>query len=325
MKIAIDIVSGDNPAAELLPGALQGAKDTGVELLLVGGREELEKALAKEGGERPEIIDAEDVIGMEESPVRALAKKPKASVAVAASLVVEGKADIFLTPGNTGAGLVVASQKLGRLPGVMRPALAACLANIAGEPTVFLDVGASADGNPRHLAQFAVMGAAYAQGVLGIAKPRVALLNNGTEPGKGNELYKQAYQEIEKSGLDFQGNIEGFDLFSGKTDVVVTDGFTGNVLAKSIAGVTLATLGRLEKSLGKKEDFVQAAAPLKEQAAQRGGVPLLGVKGGCLILHGRADAEDTALAIHMAAKMVEGKVAEIIEGKLREYGLVSES
>lgn len=326
MRIAIDLTSGDNAAAVLLAGVVRAVEETGATVLAVGEQATLEKALADNAPAQGkiEIVGASGVIGMDESPVRALAKNPQASVAVAGGLVAEGKADLFISPGNTGATMVVAAQKLGRLQGVMRPCLLAPLANVKGKPAVLVDVGASAECNHNHLVQFAVMGTAYAEGVLGLEEPSVALLNNGTEPGKGTEVYKKAHKELAGIGLNFSGNIEGFELFFGAADVVVCDGFLGNIVIKALESAAMGVMGSMEKALGGGEKVASAAKAVREKVEHKGAVPLLGVKGGCLVMHGRADDTDAEQAVKLGVKVVAGKLPELIAGKLQELGLGGE-
>src|SRR5256885_12787183 len=234
-RIALDAMGGDHAPREIVAGALLAAKEYGVEILLVGQEEIVRKELAALTEQTPrgiEIVDAREVVTMEDNALAPLRKKRNSSIRVCANLVAEGRADAFVSAGNTGATWTSARAVMGMIEGVSRPALAAILPN-ANDHTLLLDVGANVDAKPNHLREFAVMGHFYAQMVFGIEAPRVGLLSIGEEEGKGNELTKETFRVLKETGLNFVGNAEGRDIYNGKVDVVVCDGFIGNVVLKA--------------------------------------------------------------------------------------------
>src|SRR5437762_8306243 len=230
MKIAVDAMGGDFGPAVVVEGAVAACREFGLASVLVGDKLAIEREIARLGAHDLGLAvrHASQVIGMGESPSQALRRKRDSSLRVAAELVRDGEASAFISAGNTGAALAVAMFVVGVLRGVDRPAIAAVLPNLK-RFTVLLDVGANIDPKPWHLFQFAVMGHVYARDILGIVEPRVGLLSVGEEEGKGNDLTKEAYEQLKDSSLNFLGNVEGRDIYNGRCDVVVTDGFTGNV------------------------------------------------------------------------------------------------
>src|SRR5260221_1815329 len=302
IRIAVDAMGGDNAPAEVVKGAILAAKEYPVEILLVGREEDVNRELAAAAAERPrniEVVDAREVIEVDDPAIAPLRKKRNSSVRICANLVAEGRADAFLSAGNTGATWTSARMVMGMIEGVSRPALAAILPNV-NRHTLLLDVGANVDTKPNHLREFAVMGHFYAQMVFGIAQPRVGLMSIGEEEGKGNELTKETYRVMKETGLNFIGNAEGRDVFNGNADVVVCDGFIGNVVIKAseALGEFVSTTLRQEltRSWKRKIGAVLAQSAfdgLKKRMdySEYGGAALLGVKGGCSRFPGPPDAE----------------------------------
>src|ERR1044071_3520347 len=237
-KVVVDAMGSDHAPHAEIDGALAAARDLGIGVILVGQTEKVEPELRRCGWRRQgdrniELVEAEEVIGMDEPVATAVRRKKKSSLRVGCRLVTEGRADGFVSAGNTGAVMVTAKMVIGTLPGVDRPALAALIPTKSGKPTLLLDVGANAECKPHHLAQFAIMGDAYSRAVLGVNRPTVGLMSIGEEEAKGNDLTKEAFPLLkELSNINFVGNVEGRDVFSGMVDVIVTDGFTGNVMLK---------------------------------------------------------------------------------------------
>jgi len=314
-------MGGDRAPGAVVDGAVQAVRRPGVTVMLVG----LESAVRAELARHPDanldrltIIDAPDVIGMDESPLQAIRRKPRASIRVAVELVKRGDADAVVTAGHTGAAFLTAHAVFGVLPTVERPALAVTMPTEAGA-AVLLDAGANLECRPEHLVQFGVMGAAYARVSLGIEQPRVGLLSIGEEAGKGNDLIREAHAGLAKAPLNFIGNIEGRELFTGRADVIVCDGFTGNVALKVGEGLA-ETLGRMLREELDAALVTQIGALLTRRAFHRfkqrvdyasyGAAPLLGVNGLMLIGHGRSSAAAVESAIAMAAKLAEARLAE---------------
>ena len=283
-RVALDAMGGDAAPAATVAGALRAAADWDVDVVLVGRRDAIAEQLRAAGGELP-IVEADDVIGMDEDPVASVRAKPGASVRVACQLVADGEAGAVVSAGSTGATLTSALLTLGRLPGIRRPVVAAVLPVGDGRQVVLADAGGSMDVHPEAFPGYAAMGSAYAE-VLGIATPRVALLNVGTEPGKGGTLAKAAFEALE-GAPGFVGNIEPAGVIAGDADVVVTDGFTGNVFLKTVEA--LAELSSAEHD---------AAAIL------------LGINGEVLIAHGAATADDVAVAVRRGAQVAAAGLAE---------------
>ena len=311
MRVAVDAMGGDHGPSVVVPGAVAGARAVGADLLLVGRTAEIAPALAAvdTAGVSVDVLDAPDVVGMDEHPAQAVRRKPDSSIVRAMRAVKEGQAGAMASAGNSGAVMAAALLILGRVPGIERPAIASYLPALTGR-TLVLDLGAVADPRPAHLAQFARMGNAYAQRVGGIPQPRVGLLSNGEEPTKGNQLVQDAFVLLAATpGLDFRGNVEGRDITAGTVDVVVTDGFTGNVALKVAEGVgtliaetlraqVTATLPRKLAALALRSAFRAVGARLDYR--ETGGAALLGVDGVVVIAHGRSDAIAIANAVRVA-------------------------
>jgi phosphate acyltransferase len=323
MRICVDVMGGDHGCGVLISGA-KAALDSLPQLqklLLVGQEAEVQAALRTHGVTDPrvEIVHASEVLTMEDKPLEAVRKKKDSSLVRAIELVREGRADAVISPGNTGA-LVAGSLKLRRLEGVERPALAARMPSRTGD-FILIDAGANPECAPLHFAQFAVMGSLYASKVLGIRNPRVGVLSNGSEEGKGTELTREAAQARGLLDLNFIGYAEGFDLFNDAVDVVVTDGFTGNVVLKTSESLGYAMMHMLKKELTASP--IRKFGALISQGAFRslkkrldpevyGGAVLLGLRGNVIKAHGSARERAMANAIRVAAEAVQHRVNESI-------------
>ncbi len=315
-RIALDAMGGDRAPAETVAGAVEAAA-RGVDVVLVGDRATLEAELANYGVELP-VVHASEVIGMDEDPARALREKPESSIVVCSRLVASGDVGGFVSAGSTGAAMAAAAVIVGRLPGVLRPTIASVFPT-PGSPTVVLDSGANPEVKPIHLLQFAVMGSVVAQVYLHIEEPRVGLLNIGEEPGKGRELERQAYTLLEQSELRFVGNVEGRDLVTDRADVIVTDGFTGNIFLKTTEGAAQMVAGMVMEAISRTPPDVQAVV-LPELGDMRrridyeetGGAHLVGVNGVVVIAHGASSRRAVANALGMAAEGAERDLVGLV-------------
>jgi glycerol-3-phosphate acyltransferase PlsX len=315
LPIALDAMGGDNAPREIVRGALLGAARLGVDVVLVGRRAEIERELAAadpsmaDARARISVVDADEVIGMDEHPAAAVRAKKGASVVLACSLVASGRARGVVSAGNSGAVLAAALFHVKRLRGVARPAIGTALPRSDGGSTFLVDVGANADCRPEWLAQFGVMGSVYARAMMDVASPRVGLLSNGEEPGKGSALVQAASPLLAAAPIHFVGNVEGKDLFHDACDVAVTDGFTGNIALKTAEGIGeflfAAISAEARKSLQGKVGgalLKPKLRPIRDRADYRntGGALLLGVDGEVVIAHGRSDAEAIVSALRVA-------------------------
>ncbi|HRC61754.1 MAG: phosphate acyltransferase PlsX [Dehalococcoidia bacterium] len=319
--IALDAMGGDDAPAATVRGAIEAARE-GIEVALVGERSVLEAELARSGGTPPgvRIEQASDVIEMGEHAAIEARRRRDSSIYVGLSLVRRGEADAFVSAGNTGAVFATALVVLGRLRGIERPALGALLPVPAG-PTLLLDAGANAECRPSHLVQFAHLGSAYMATVVGVPNPRVGLLNIGEEPTKGTPVLIETHEELAKSDLRFVGNVEGRDVFRGAVDVVVADGFTGNVMLKLAEGLIEMIFTEMRSvassSLRTRLGGALLRPALREMSTRLdyrkyGAAPLLGVEGPVFVAHGRSDAGTIANAIRTAAGAVErGMIAAL--------------
>lgn len=318
-------MGGDFGPEVVVDGALAAIKETPHEIILVGKPGPVRKTMRKIGmpEKRPRVVNADEVVGMSESPKKSLRKK-KSSLSLAAELVKKGEADALVSMGNTGAVLATTVLKWRPLKGVSRPALAQIIP-VPGHPVLLLDVGANVDCRPRHLIDFAVMGSIYAEQVFGCKKPRVGVLSIGEEDTKGNDLTLTVLQELKKTRLNVVGNAEGRDIFSGKFDVIICDGFVGNVVLKFAEAMAKMILERLKGEIVKTPMSALAAMAIKphllgfkKQIAPEefGGAPLLGINGVCIVGHGSGNAQAVKNAILMAGrvaeKQVNGKIIEAI-------------
>jgi glycerol-3-phosphate acyltransferase PlsX len=315
IRIAVDAMGGDRGPAEIVAGALEAASDTIVPVLFGA------PGLDTHG---LELREAPDVIGMDEKPSEAVRAKPQSSLVAAVRAVAAGTADAVVSAGNTGAMLAAGLIELRRIPGVMRPAIGVPIPSKRG-PSVLIDAGANADARPEHLLQFATMGAVFAEEILGIANPEVRLLSIGEEREKGNQLTLEAHELLAASDLNFAGNAEGRDILSGAADVLVTDGFTGNVALKTVEGTILTLLEALREEItatrtGKLGGLLirPAARRLRRKLDPdaHGGAYLLGLRGLAVIAHGNSSRVAIANAIRLAARGVEHDVVGALATRL---------
>jgi len=326
-RIAIDAMGGDHAPAEIVAGAIRAQAELGVEIFLVGDSKAIESSVKQHtGSSQLEIVPAEDVVGMDEEPLVSLKRKPKASINVAMDLVKQKRADAVVSAGHSGAAMAAALLRLGRLKGIDRPAIGAVFPTmIAGKPVIILDVGANVDCRPKYLEQFAVMGSVYSEYVLGISEPKVGLLNIGEEDSKGNDLAIRAHQLLQENPrVTFIGNAEGRDVLSGNFDVIVCDGFVGNVLLKFAEAVGEIVLQILREELPQGLQGQLGTALLKPNLkrikqridhAEHGGGLLLGVAGICIISHGSSQAPSIFNAIRLAKEAIDNQVLERIQSK----------
>ncbi len=328
MKIALDAMGGDHGPAPCIEGAVQAARELDVEVILVGDEAVLKGECARLGAadSRLSIRHAPQVVEMHESPAAVARKKRDSSIWIATELVKNGEASAVVSPGNTGASMVASFFVLGLTKGVERPAIATSLPTLTGE-AIMLDVGANVDCSAKHLEQFALMGNEYGKHLFRKPNPRVGLLSIGEEDSKGNEVTKEAFKLLKASTLNFVGNVEGREVYSGTADVVVCDGFIGNVALKISEGVAETIKKLLLKEISSswlgRLAYPLIAVPLlnlkrKIDYAEFGGAPLLGVNGITIICHGRSSAKAIKNAIRRAKGMAEGRVHELIQRDIEE-------
>ncbi len=327
MKITIDAMGGDNAPEAVVKGAMKAVNNfPDLSITLVGNKQQIAKYLIEH--ERISIIHTDVMITGDDEPVRAVRRKKDASMVIAAQEVAEGRSDACISAGNTGALMAAGLFVVGRIKGIERPALAPTLPTIDGNGVLLLDVGANADAKPKHLLQNAYMGAVYSEKVRGIQNPRIGLLNIGTESHKGNELTKQAYELFEKANFHFVGNVEARDLLEGVCDVAVTDGFTGNMILKTVEGTAMSIVKMLKEILMSSFKTKMAALVIKNDLAELknkmdyseyGGALLFGLQAPVVKAHGSSDEQAIFSAIRQARDMVNGevpqKITEAIEDK----------
>ena len=332
MIIAVDAAGGDYAPHEVVKGAVKAADEYGVEVALVGNKKMLHvlagRHLKKQG---VSIVEASQVIEPDEPPIKAIRSKPDSSIVVGVNLVKEGGAAGFVSAGNTGAVLGAALFGLGKIKGIERPAIACIMDITPSTPVLLIDAGANTECRPGHLVQFAEMGAVYSQHVLGISEPRVGLLSNGAEEKKGSPLVQESYKLLKKAKhLNFVGNIEGHDILKVVADVVVTDGFTGNIVLKTIEGMSDSFLGSA-RQVGQVvsnayhfrgrdllRDLGLGSWVNRIDYREYGGACLLGVSGNIIIAHGRSQAKTIKNAIGIAKHMAEEDIARIIKEEIHE-------
>ncbi|RKD34397.1 phosphate acyltransferase PlsX [Thermohalobacter berrensis] len=328
MKIVVDAMGGDNAPRATVKGSIQAASEYDIDLILVGKENEIKKELERNGykGNNIEIINAEEVIANEDKPVKAIRRKKDSSMVVGLKMVKDKKADAFISAGNTGALLTGGLFVVGRLKGIERAALAPVYPTKRGI-SVLLDAGANADCKPKFLEQFAIMGSIYAEKVLNIKNPKVGLVNIGTEEGKGNELTRDTYEILSQSNINFYGNLEARDIPEGLVDVLVCDGFVGNIILKLTEGLALTIFSMLKEEFTKTPFTKLGALMLKPglknfknklDYTEYGGAPLLGVNGAVIKAHGSSDAKAIKNAIRQAKIFVENKVLEKIKENIEE-------
>jgi len=323
ITVALDAMGGDHAPEATVAGALDARDELGVQVVLVGREPELAEVLRRmDRGSLP-IRHAPEVVGMEEEGAFAVREREGSSLMVAAGMVKGGEAQAMVSAGNTGAAMAAALLTWGRMKGAKRPAVGVILPPL-DSPTLLLDAGANADCRPEHLRQFAILGSAYVRARFGMEHPRVGLLNIGSEESKGNQLAREAFQLLRgERRLNFVGNVEGRDILTGRVDVVVTDGFTGNVTLKVVEGVASAITRMLLGSLSSLSEqemrpVLPALLELRREMDYRaiGGAPLLGVKGVCIIAHGSSDSTAIKNSIRAAAEAVAAGLLEKTEEML---------
>jgi len=336
MKVAVDAMGSDYAPREIVLGAIQAAKEYNCEIVLVGDQTQIEPILAEFGnwsGLGISIHHASEIIEMHEHPSVAVRKKKDASVVVATRLVKEGVCDAVVSAGSTGAAVATALFGLGRIKGVERPTIATPIPNLTGT-TVLLDSGANVDSKPKHLVQSAVMGSIYAQYILHVNHPRVGLLNIGEEETKGNEQSLATYPLLkELKTIQFIGNVEGRDIPNGTVDVVVCDGFVGNVVLKLGEGLSSAIMHLIKEAIKNSGILTKLASLMvlpalkslknKLDYAEYGGAPLLGVNGCFIICHGSSKAKAIKNAIRVANEFTQNKVVEHIRENIAQEGVVT--
>jgi glycerol-3-phosphate acyltransferase PlsX len=333
VTIAVDAMGGDHSPHSEVEGAVQAARDYGVHVILVGNSEVLEPLVKeKGGGTLPlEIKHATQSITMDESPALAMRKKRDSSARVAATLVRDRVASGLVSAGNTGAVMAVAKTVMGCASGVDRPALAAVVPTLAGH-AVLLDVGANVACKPNHLVQFAIMGDLFSQMIVGVRTPRVGLLSVGEEESKGTDLIREVHKAMKALRMNFIGNVEGRDIYNGRADVIVCDGFTGNVALKTSEGLIEAVLKLLRDELSRNLK-VKVGALLSQQSFKRlkkrldyaeyGGAPLLGLRGVTIICHGRSSGTAIKNAIRVAQEFSENQINARLESELQQLAVAA--
>jgi glycerol-3-phosphate acyltransferase PlsX len=326
--IAVDAMGSDRAPKPEIEGAILAARHHHVQVLLVGREDVLRQELSHhpQAARLPiEVVHASEVITMEDKAAQALRAKRDSSMRVGIRLVHDGRADGFVTAGNTGAAMATAKIILGTLPGVDRPALAAVFPTAAGTAAILVDVGANVDCKPNNLEQFAIMGEIYFRSIFGTRRPRVGLLSNGEEESKGNELTRDAYKLLKQLPVNFVGNVEGRDLYNGQVDVIVCDGFVGNVALKISEGVVelvrealkdslRATITRQVGFLLSRKAFVEFKK--RVDYTEYGGAPLLGLKGVCIVSHGSSNANAIKNAVRVASEFAQHQINAKIEQEL---------
>jgi glycerol-3-phosphate acyltransferase PlsX len=328
MRIAVDAMGGDHAPQVNVDGAIAAAREYGIPSLLVGRASELTKLLTDAGyrGREIEIVDATEVVTMHDPATVAIRKKRNSSIRVAANCVRDGRAEGLVSAGHTGAAMVSAKMVVGTIEGVDRPALAAILPNLSGH-CLLLDVGANPDAKTQHFKEFAVMGSIYAQLVFGKPSPSIGLMSIGEEDTKGTDRTKEAFKTLKETGLNFIGNVEGRDVFNGSVDVIVTDGFTGNVILKvseALAEMVEKLLREeIKKTLQASVGFLLSRSAFRSfksrlDYSEYGGAPLLGVKGCVIICHGRSSAKAVKNAIRVAAEFSRQGLAQKIQTSIAD-------
>jgi glycerol-3-phosphate acyltransferase PlsX len=326
--IALDAMGSDRAPRPEVEGAILAARHYDVGVLLVGPEAQLRAELEHHpsaAGLPIEVVNATQIVGMHEKAAQAVRSKRDSTMRVGVRLVRERKAAGFVTAGNTGAAMATAKVVLGALPGVDRPALAAVFPTASGTAAILLDVGANVDSKPQNLEQFAIMGEVYSRSIFGINRPRVGLLSNGEEESKGNELTREAYKLIRHLSVNFVGNVEGRDLYNGKLDVIVCDGFVGNVALKISEGLVETVRYMLKESLRStitsKVGFLLSRSAFQDfkkrlDYSEYGGAPLLGLKGVCIVSHGSSNSNAIKNALRVAAEFANKGINRTIEQEL---------
>jgi glycerol-3-phosphate acyltransferase PlsX len=331
MKVALDAMGGDFAPEMTIAGAVEAVNEYDIEVILVGDRQQLTDSLSgkRHPSHKISIVHTSEVVAMHESPAVALRKKKNSSIRVAIELVKSNLADAAVSAGNSGVAMATSLFILGKLPNVDRPAIATIMPSLTGF-FVLIDAGANVDCKPENLMQFALMGNAYYKALFDVPDPQVSLLSIGEEDTKGNELTKEAFKLLRNSGINFTGNMEGKDIFSGNADVIVCDGFIGNIVLKVSEGLAEAIIKMLKREIinattGKLGYLLikPAIRNFKKRTdySEYGGAPLLGINGTCIISHGRSSSKAIKNAIRVSAEMAKKKVHEDITHTLGEYAL----
>ena len=330
MAIAVDAMGGDSPLAVQIEAAVRAIRDFAIEVVLVGAEDQISKTLKQHSYDQHKlrIVNSTEIVEMNESPAQALRQKKNSSIRVAVDLVKAGEAEAIVSAGNTGASMAIAKFVFKSIEGIERPAIATLMPSVhRNHPFVLLDIGANTDCKPLYLLQFALMGDAYARTYLHLENPRVALLNNGEEEGKGYLELKETYDLLKQSTLNFAGNIEGKSMFRDSVDVVVCDGFVGNIALKVAEGtfdfVRSVLREEVKSSLLSKLGYLAMKGPFRalgERAdySEVGGAPLLGVNGVVIICHGNSKVHTFRNAIKHAQECAEQKLNDIIAGEVLE-------
>lgn len=326
INIAVDAMGGDNAPYEIVKGAIEYIKDKEVKITFVGKEDAIQAQLLQLEYDvnKVEIVNADEIIENEDSPVKAIRKKKNSSLVVALKLVKEGKVDGLITAGNTGAVVAGSTVIVGRIKGVLRPAVAPILPTLNGH-TLLIDCGANVDAKPEYLKQFAEMGEIYVREILNIENPRIGLVNIGVEPKKGNELVKKTYSLLEKSDLNFVGNIEARDVLKGNVDVLVCDAFVGNVILKEAEGIIKDIFSLVKREI--KSGFITSIGGMlaknafknikkKFDHSEYGGVALLGLNGLVVKAHGSSKSKDIQSALREAIKYIDNDISKKIKDKI---------
>jgi len=326
MLIAVDAAGGEHAPYEIVKGAIKAAQEYEVDIALVGRRailHVLSSRYAKKAGFT--IVEANEVIGPQESPIKAIQSKPNSSIVVGINLVRDGIASAFISAGNSGAVAAAALLNLGKIEGVPRPAIGIFINITPSSPTFLIDAGANVECRPEHLVWFAYLGSLYVSQILGISSPRVGLLSNGGEATKGNKLIKESHKLLKSTKLNFIGNIEGYDILRGAAEVIVTDGFTGNIVLKTIEGMSdswLYSLSQAGQVFAKAyrlplrvlhRDIGMSSWAQRLDYSEYGGACLLGVNGNIIIAHGRSQSRAIKNAIGLAKRTAERDIAQMIK------------
>ncbi len=335
VTIAVDAMGGDNSPAAEVEGAVLAARAPGIEIILVGDAERIEQELKRydTNGMQLEVKHTTQVVGMNDSASDAVRKKKDSSIRVAFDLVKEGRAQAVVSAGNSGATMAAGMFVVKRIAGIERPAIATIMPARHGE-VLILDVGGNVDCRPSHLEQFAIMGDVYARNVMGIASPRVGLLSNGSEEKKGNDLTRSTHALLKQHDLNYLGYVEGRDIYSGAVDVVVCDGFVGNIVLKTSEGLASSIASMLREELSSR--FLARIGYLLARPAfnafkqkidceEYGGAPLLGIRGTCIICHGSSSAKSISTAIRQAVESILTSVNDDLMAQLNKAADISEA
>ena len=321
MRIALDTTGGDFAPDVVIKGALDAVRERGLSITLLGDRDKLLAMLSPEERQCIEVVNAPEWIASDEEPVMAIRRKKQSPLVVGCQMIKDGSVDALVSAGNTGAFMAAGMFVAGRIPGIERPALAPLIPTEDGRGVVLLDVGANMDARPQHLLQYGIMGSLYSERVLGRRQPKVALLNVGAEPGKGNQATKDAYTLLAAADINFVGNLEARELVTGSADVVVCDGFTGNVVLKFMEGMSVSLFRMLRESSTRDVRSKLGALLLKPALrdfknsldySEHGGAPLLGIDGILVKCHGSSNSRAIKNGIYQAQKFVEQNVVSSI-------------